>query len=137
VSLHSIRAGLVYFLLVFVAGFLLGTMRTFVVAPAIGDVPAVLVEVPLMLAVAWLACGWVTSKASFEAKPAELVAMGATALLLLLAAEASVSVWLGNMSLNEHFRSYRRADVLIGLAAQGAYGCFPLVRGLRPRDWHQ
>ena len=46
------------FALVFGAGFLVGVVRVGWLAPEIGERPAELLELPLMLAVAWLAARW-------------------------------------------------------------------------------
>ena len=52
---RSSIAGAAYFLAVFAAGFLLAPIRQFVLVPRIGEVAAVLLEAPLMLAAIWWA----------------------------------------------------------------------------------
>jgi len=123
-----VAAGSVYFIIVFAAGFLLGTVRTLFVAPQVGQVTAVLMEVPVMLVAAWFACAWVLRKIHVARRTIDRVAMGAIALGLLLVAEVLVSVGLAGLSLSEHFRSYSQPAPLIGLAAQLLYACFPLIR---------
>jgi hypothetical protein len=54
----SAVAGAVYFLVVFLLGFGLGTIRVLFVAPRLGQTTAVLLETPLMLAASWTSCGW-------------------------------------------------------------------------------
>lgn len=132
----AVRAGSLYFSVVFAAGFALGVLRTLFIAPAVGEVQAVLLEVPVMLMMAWVACGWTLNKVAVpRSVPARLL-MGAAALLLLLAAEAALSVVASGKTLTEHFASYSRPGALIGLVAQLAFGCFPLIRssGAQPRS---
>lgn len=56
-----IRPGIAYFALVFVLGFLLGTVRTLFVrdAPAAGRLLGVLIELPIMLSASWFLCRYV------------------------------------------------------------------------------
>jgi uncharacterized membrane protein YqjE len=54
----AIIAGLAYVAIVFAAGFVLGTLRVLIAIPAVGRLAATLVELPIMLALSWWACGW-------------------------------------------------------------------------------
>lgn len=121
-------AGGTYFLIVFVAGFLMGILRVLVVVPQVGEVAAVVLEVPIILVIAWFACDWVLKKVPVPGRNLDRVVVGAFALGLLLTAEAVLSVGLTGISLQEHFRSYSRAGPLIGLAAQLLFASFPLIR---------
>jgi hypothetical protein len=47
-----------YFGIVYALGFALGTVRVLAVAPRIGELPAVLLEAPIMLAASWVTCRW-------------------------------------------------------------------------------
>ena len=127
-SRHVFLAGAAYFAIVFAAGFVLGTLRILLVAPNVGEVSAVVLELPIMLAVAWFACGWVLSKFHVSQKTFERLVMGAFALLLLLIAEAMLAVGLFGLSLQQHLVSYTQAGPLIGLAAQLLYAGFPVIR---------
>ena len=49
--MQVVKAGVLYFALVFEAGFVLGTIRTLWVFPRIGTRTAELMEMPIMLAV--------------------------------------------------------------------------------------
>jgi len=52
--MQILRAGVLYFALVFGAGFALGTIRTLWTAPSFGTRTAELMEMPIMLAVSGL-----------------------------------------------------------------------------------
>ena len=54
--MQTIEAGVLYFALVFGAGFVLGTVRTLWVAPRVGARKAELMETPIMLVVTILVC---------------------------------------------------------------------------------
>ena len=63
----SLGAGLAYFAVVFAAGFVLGTLRVLVVAPHLGEIAAVVAELPIMLAVSWIICGWLLGRVALRA----------------------------------------------------------------------
>jgi hypothetical protein len=57
-----LKASLAYFLAVFGAGFLLGTVRVTWLVPHLGTRTAELLELPLMAVVVWLAARWVVQR---------------------------------------------------------------------------
>ncbi len=122
-------AGSIYFALVFAAGFALGVPRTLWLEPAVGPVAAVLVELPLMLAVAWLVC--VRLLRRWPLRRAGATVMGGVAFALLLGAEAGLSVGLAGRSLAAHWALYGDTAHRLGLAGQIAFALFPLVQAWR------
>src|SRR5215470_1310290 len=80
------KAGVLYFALVFGAGFLLGPVRILCVAPQLGTRMAELVEAPIMLAVSIIAARWIVGKFCVPPVPWNRIAMGCLALSLTLAA---------------------------------------------------
>lgn len=124
----SIKAGAAYFALVFALGFVLGTLRVFLLAPALGDLGAVLVELPMMLVASWLICHWLTRLLRVPSDmPARLV-MGGSAFVFLIVAEISLSLWLFGNSIAAHFGNYGTAHGAAGLAGQIAFAAFPVVQ---------
>lgn len=115
-----------YFGIVFAVGFALGTVRTLILAPRIGDVGAVAIELPIILLAAWLVCGWLLHGQRLTLPDA--AAMGAVAFALLMAAEALLSVLLAGRTLSEHLALYAEPAHLLGLSGQIAFAAFPLVR---------
>ncbi len=128
----ALKAGIVYFLIAFATGFALGTLRTLVIAPAIGELAAVVIELPVMMAVSWLACGFVLRRFAVAPAVRDRLVVGMVAFVLLLAAEAGVSVLLAGRTLGEHFALYKLAPAYLGLIAQIAFALFPVYR-LRDR----
>ena len=53
-----VKAGMLYFALVFAAGFMLGAVRTLWIVPRVGTRMAELMETPIMLVVSILAARW-------------------------------------------------------------------------------
>jgi uncharacterized membrane protein len=125
---NALMAGTIYFLLVFAAGFVFGTFRTLVIAPAVGELPAVILELPLMVAVSWAACGYVLRRIYVPNLTHHRIAMGVFAFFLLVAAEVLVSTQLADRDLADHLALYGTLPVFIGLLGQVAFAMFPLFR---------
>jgi hypothetical protein len=106
-----VLAGLVYFGCVFAVGFALGMVRSVFVAPALGEAFAVAVELPIILAVAWLVSRALTRRFEVPALLLPRAVMGTTAFILLMAGEASISLLLAGRSLIEHLQLYREARI--------------------------
>jgi hypothetical protein len=125
-----LKAGAAYFGAVFAAGFVLGVMRTLWLEPALGPLGAVALELPFMLGWAWWVCTRVLRR--WPLLPPAALAMGGVALLLLLAAEAALSVLLAGRSVAQHVELYTLASHQLGLAGQGVFALFPWLQCRRP-----
>lgn len=122
-----VQAAISYFLIVFVAGFALGTIRTLVIAPQTGELAAVAIELPLMIAISWWACGVVVHRLKPASEVPSRLAVGLIALCLLLVAEVVVSLGLG-LTFRQHLALYATTPVQIGLFGQLLFALFPLLR---------
>ncbi|MDP3895813.1 MAG: hypothetical protein Q8Q62_03975 [Mesorhizobium sp.] len=130
--MRAVKAGAVYVALVFAAGFLFGTVRVLWLAPRVGAPAAVALELPLILLVSWIACGWCLDRFLPAARPGERMLMGGSAFAMLMAAELVLStVFFGN-SLATYFDALLSPEGLLGLAGQALFGAMPLIRALRP-----
>lgn len=124
------KAGTAYFAIVFGAGFLLGTLRILVVAPKLGESVAVTLELPIMLALSWVACRWVTARFDVPEKWTIRLSMGVYAFAVLMLAEPGISILMLGRSVTEHLERYAELPALLGLAAQVLFAFFPWVQTL-------
>jgi hypothetical protein len=120
-------AGLAYFALVFAAGTILGIARVLLVAPHLGAAGAVLVELPLMLGLSWVACRTVVRRLAVPGRRPARLAMGATAFALLMVAELVLDMLVNGASLASHFAALWAPAMLPGLAGQVVFALMPLA----------
>jgi hypothetical protein len=128
--------GSLYFVAVFATGFVLGVLRTLVVLPVVGPLWAVLIELPVILGIAWLVCTRILQRRPLS-QPAA-VGMGAVAFSLLMVGEAGISIVLARHSLVEHLALYAQLPHQLGLAGQLAFAALPWIQvrwsHVRPRS---
>lgn len=124
----AVKAGLVYFVLVFAAGFALGTIRVLFLVPAVGETAAVLVETPIMLSISWIACRYIIRRFGVPPVPGDRLIMGAFAFALLMIAEIGVAWLLGRRSVSAYLAHYLTLAGALGLAGQLAFAAFPLLQ---------
>lgn len=123
-----VSAAAVYFAAIFALGFALGTARVLVTAPALGEVWATVLELPVMLAASWFVCAWSIRRYAVSPQTGPRMGMGLLALLCLLSAETALGVAGFGRSLDQQFSEYLKLGPALGLMAQIAFACFPLVR---------
>lgn len=100
--MRILRAGVLYFALVFGAGFVLGTIRILWVVPHVGTRVAELIEMPIMLVVTVLSARWLVRRLAVRALLSARLGIGAIALVLLLVAEFGLVLWLRGISVKEY-----------------------------------
>ena len=132
----AIKAGLVYFALGFGVGFVLGTLRVLVMIPRVGELTAVLLELPLILTATWIICRQLTRR--FEVPPvlAPRLVMGATAFALLGAAEFTLSVTVFGRAAEDYLMGFLTLPGSLGLAGQALFGFFPAIQAASPNKLH-
>lgn len=101
--MQAVKAGALYFALVFGAGFALGTVRTLWVVPRVGARTAELMEMPIMLAVTIVAARWTVLRLSVPMMWSAQLGMGCIALVLMLIAEFGFVLWIRGLSIKEYF----------------------------------
>ena len=131
---RALAAGAVYFLLIFLLGTALGTIRILLLEPRLGAFGAVLLELPFMLAASWFVCGRLIRHLSVPAALPSRAAMGGLAFLFLMASELGLSLFAVGGTVKGHFAAYAQPAPLMGLAGQIAFAAFPLFRFRRRRD---
>lgn len=122
--MRILKAALLYFALVFGAGFLLGPIRILWVVPRLGTRTAELIEAPIMLLVVVTAARWTVSRFSVPASRPRRLALGCIALGLLLVAEFSLVPLLRHISINAYLAS---RDPVSGVVYYGELGIFAIV----------
>ncbi|MFD0916428.1 hypothetical protein ACFQ14_08420 [Pseudahrensia aquimaris] len=125
---RDLQAGFFYFACVFAVGFALGTLRVLVVAPALGELMAVAVELPFMLLASWVLCRMIVSKAGVPHRVADRLLMGGAAFALLSAAEISLGLFGFGLTLADYFASLVSAEGALGLLAQLIFAFIPLMQ---------
>lgn len=129
----ALRPGVAYGLAVFAVGFVLGTLRVLLIAPAVGEATAVALEVPVMLfasaAIAPRLVAWAGLPESLGAR----AAMGVVGFVVLMALEWALSLGLLGRTVEETLATYATAAGILGLAGQVGFGVVPLLQGAERR----
>jgi hypothetical protein len=102
----------------------LGALRVLWVVPRLGERAAELMEMPLMLAVAFLAARWIVRRSTPAPSPGTCLGIGLFALGLLLAAEVALVLGLRGLSVQEYLAS---RDPVAGAAFVVALALFALM----------
>ncbi len=114
------------FAIAFAAGFVLAPLRILVLSPRIGEVAAVLCELPIILTASYFIWRWVIRRFERHATPGRRLAIGFTALAMLLLAEFTLSLLLGNAP-REFIAKLQTPAGALGLAGQVVFALIPLV----------
>lgn len=121
-------AGLIYFAIVFTIGFALGSVRVLLVAPVLGALGAVLVELPVMLLACWFLSGWlVRGMIGSESVQAALI-MGALAFAFLMVAEFALAGLAFERMPLEQVLGWLTPDGALGLGGQILFALFPWIQ---------
>ena len=127
-SMRSAAAGVLYFGIVFAAGFVLGTIRTLFLVPRLGEVAAVSIEAPVILGVSWAVAGFCIRRLGVPSDLTSRLFMGGVAFALLMLAEAGVSTEIFGNSLLGFLASLTSIPGIMGFASQIAFALFPALR---------
>ena len=113
---------------VFAAGFALGTIRVLLVAPHLGPLAAVAIEIPLMLIACWIVTGWVIRHCNIDRRFSARIMMGAIAFALLITAEALLGIAVLGQSPSQWLGAFTTPAGVIGLIAQLTLGFMPMIQ---------
>ncbi len=100
-----LKAGVLYFALVFGAGFVLGPIRILWAVPRFGTRMAELMETPIMLVVTVVSARYTVRLLAVPFRVSTRLGMGCVALALLFVAEFTLVLWLRGMSFSEYLAS--------------------------------
>jgi hypothetical protein len=127
--MQMIKAGALYFLLVFGAGFVLGPIRLRWVVPRFGTRLGELLEAPLMLVVIFLSARWIVQELAVPSIPFFRLGMGCIALILMLVAEFALVLRLRRLSIKEYLASRDPVSGTVYYAMLGVFAVMPVFVG--------
>ena len=125
--IRDLRVGVLYFAIVFTAGFILGTLRVLFVVEQVGVRSAELIEIPFMLAISFVASRWLIHRFTISSRLADRITIGAVALGLLLIAEFGFVLWLQHMTFAEYVNSRDPVSGTAYVISLLTFAIFPLV----------
>ncbi|MGF1459001.1 MAG: hypothetical protein ACFBSG_08230 [Leptolyngbyaceae cyanobacterium] len=102
---RTVRAGLLYFVMVFSVGFVLGVVRVLWAVPRFGPRAAELMEMPLMLVATALAAVWIVRWLRVPSRGWIRLGMGLIATACLLLTEFTVVLNLRGLSIVDYVAS--------------------------------
>jgi hypothetical protein len=125
--MQILKAGVLYFVLVFGVGFVLGPVRILWVVPRFGVRMAELLETPIMLVVTIFAARWIVRRLAVPSTAFSRLGMGFVALGLLLAAEFTLVLWLRGLSIGEYLSSRDPVSGTVYYLMLGVYAIMPFL----------
>ena len=125
--MQILKAGVLYFLLVFGAGLLLGPIRILWVVPRLGTRMAELMETPIMFVVTLVAARWIVRRLAVPSTTSGRLGMGCVALGLLLVAEFTLVLWLRGLTIGEYLATRDPVSGTIYYMMLGVFAIMPLV----------
>lgn len=124
---RTIKAGITYFALVFVAGFALGMIRVPFLVPRLGERVAELIEMPFMFVAIVVSARLTIRHFGLPANVLARLGAGFLALGLLVAAEVLLAVALQARTLGEYVASRDSVSGIVCLAMLALFAVMPLV----------
>jgi hypothetical protein len=126
---RAIEAGALYAIIVFLLGFILGTIRVLLLAPRLSETIAVIVEAPIILGASWFVCRW-CGRLDVRRTVSARSLMGLVAFLVLMSVEVGMDAMLGR-SLVDQLAAFKLSPGAIGLGTQVIFAMFPVIQGWR------
>jgi len=125
---RAIKAGAVYFLLLYVIGFLLGATREFLLAPRFGIAAASALEALPMFAAIFHFAPLIARRFGVAPQSAGRIVMGLAALALLIGAEIAMTRAMRGLSPAEWLAHFASLEGVIYAALLLAFAAMPWVR---------
>ena len=131
--MQILKAGVLYFAVIFGAGFVLGPMRILWVVARLGTRVAELLEAPVMLVITIVAARWIVRRFAVPPTPSSRLGMGGIALSLLLIAEFALALWLRGLSIREYLAARDPVAGTVYYLMLEAFSVMPLLVARRRR----
>lgn len=125
--MRIIKAGVLYFALVFGAGFVLGPIRILWVVPRLGTRIAELIEAPVMFVVIIVAARWIMRRLAVPYTIPIRLGIGCVALGLLLVAEFTLVLWLQGLSIRDYLAGRDPVSGTVYCVLLGVFALMPLL----------
>jgi hypothetical protein len=127
--MRILKAGILYFAIVFGAGFVLGIIRTIWVVPWVGTRMAELIETPIMLVVTIMTARWIVRRLSVL--PTGRLGMGLVGLGFMLVAEFGFVLWLRGLSIRDYLATRDPVSGTAYYLMLGVFAIMPLLAARR------
>jgi hypothetical protein len=131
--MRVLKAGVVYFLLVFAVGWVLGPIRELWAVPHFGRMVAMLSEAVIMLIAMIVAARWIIRRLDVPRTLPATVSMGLIAIGLLFPAEIAGVVWVRSLSLQEYLAGFATGPGIISLVMFLLFAGMPTLVTLSTR----
>jgi hypothetical protein len=125
--MQILKASVLYFALVFGAGFVLGSIRILWFVPRFGTRMAELMETPIMFVVTLVTAWRIVRRLAIPPTLSSRLGMGCIALGLLLVAEFTLVLWLRGLSISEYLASRDPVSATIYYVMLGVFAIMPLL----------
>ena len=126
-----VGAAMLYFLIVFAAGLLMGPVRVLWLEPVLGSFFAVLCETPLLVLAMWLGAGLAPAMMRLEGGAGAYLALGLIALVLQLLADMAVGFGLRGMVVQDQVAYFSTPAGFVYAASLALFALMPVLRRLR------
>ena len=127
--MQVVKAGVLYFVLVFAVGFVLGTIRTLWIVPRFGTRTAELMETPIMFVVTIVAARSIVCRLAVPSTRSARLGMGCIALGLLVVAEFGLVFWVRGLSIREYLATRDPVSGTVYYVMLGVFAIMPLLVG--------
>ena len=121
------KAGLIYFVLVFAVGWILGPIRELWVVPQFGSLTGTLLEAIIMLIAMIVSASWVIRRFNPPQTLGSTISMGLVAFGILVPAEIAGVLWVRGLSVQEYLASFVTAPGAISLVMFVLFAVIPTL----------
>jgi hypothetical protein len=127
-----VKAGTLYFAVVFGAGFVLGTLRVLWLVPQLGDRNSELMESPFMITISYCAARWIVRRFTPTPTAVGLLGVGTFALALMLAFEFGVVLPLRGLTITQYSAARDPVSGAVYYFSLALFALFPFLIHRRP-----
>jgi hypothetical protein len=131
--MRILKAGAIYFLLLFAIGWILGPIRELWAVPRFGRIAALLMEAVFMLIAMIISARWVMRRFDVHPTLGSTIPVGLVALGILVPAEIAGVLWVRGSSLQEYLASFATAPGVISAVMFLLFAAMPSLVTLLTR----